>query len=209
MAEIKWDIKRGVDIYGSIFDSRLKKWISAGKIKKAEAVVWRSGFSGWRRPEELQELQIYFKRWEKFSLGRKKREKLKRKTLPQGQKEIKDILIIDDEKDLCWLLGDTLSSKGYNVEFANTKKEAMARIKKRAPDLVFLDLKLPDADGMKVLSRIKKKNPKTIVNIISAYGSQESKEEAKSKGAYSFIDKPFSESRILKSVRQFHRPRPN
>jgi CheY-like chemotaxis protein len=204
MAEIKWDIKRGADIYRQVLDNRLKSWISTGKIKPGEVVVWRGGFSGWRRPEELEELIPHFRRYEKGQLRKIKRRKLVRKALPE-KIQIKNILIIDDEKDLCQLLGDTLSSRGYNVESANTKREAISSLKSRSPDLVFLDLKLPDGDGLKLLSCIKKINPSTTVNIISAYGTEEVRDEARKLGAYGFIDKPFSEEDILRSIRELRK----
>lgn len=202
MVEIKWDIKRGADVYRQVFDSRLKSWISTGKIKPGEVVVYRSGFSGWRKPEELNEIIPYFRRYEKAQLRKIKRSKPARSTLPE-KTQIKNILIIDDEKDLCQLLGDTLSSHDYNVKFAHTKKNALSSLKEQTPDMVFCDLKLPDGDGMKILSKIKKISPGTIVNIITAYGSDETRDEAKRLGAYSFIDKPFSEEDILGNIREF------
>lgn len=204
MAEIKYDIKRGADIYRVIYEPRLQKWISSGKIKRGEVLVWRSGLSGWRKAEELEELAPFFEKWEKLELKKAKRERLKKQALP-SKKQIRNILIIDDEKDLCSLLHDTLSERKYNVAIANTKKDGMGYMRKKRPDLVFLDLKLPDGDGLKLIPKIKKIHPKTLVNVISAYGSEESKEEAKEKGAYSFIDKPFTEKEILKSIRKVNR----
>jgi len=204
MAEIKWDIKRGADVYRQVFDSRLKSWISTGKIKPGEVVVYRSGFSGWRKPEELNEIIPYFRRYEKAQLRKIKRRKPARSTLPE-KIQIKNVLIIDDEKDLCQLLGDTLSSHDYKVKFAHTKKNALSSLKEQTPDMVFCDLKLPDGDGMKILSKIKKISPGTIVNIITAYGSDETRDEAKRLGAYSFIDKPFSEENILENIKALSR----
>ncbi len=202
MQEIKWDIKRGAEIYRTVYDARLKGWISTGKIKRGEVTVWCSGSSGFRKPEELPELASFFERWEKLQLRRKKRKKLKEQVIHQP-KLIRNILIIDDEQDLCSLLSDALSGRGYHVTTANTGKEGMGRIRKASPDLVFLDLKLPDGDGIKILSKIRRTCPETIVNIISAYGSEERREEASKKGARGFIDKPFTESDILKSIKQF------
>jgi len=208
MQEIKWDIKRGAGIYRVIYNSRFKSWIATGKIKRGETLVWRSGFSGWRKPEELPELAPFFLSWEKsqkrLALKRIKRKKLNEQVVPQ-KRSIKNILIIDDEKDLCLLLADALSAKGYHVATANTKREGMICLKKAPPDLVFLDLKLPDGDGINILSKIRRLYPQTIVNIISAYGSEERREEARKKGAYSFIDKPFTESDILKMIMRLRR----
>ncbi|MBU4365823.1 MAG: response regulator [Verrucomicrobia bacterium] len=204
MQEIKWDIRRGAEIYRVIYHSRFKSWISAGKIKRGETMVWRSGFSGWRKPEELPELASFFERWEKLQLRKIKRTKMQAQVVPQ-RKLIKNILIIDDEKDLCLLLSDAISAKGYHVATANTRREGMVCIKKDLPDLVFLDLKLPDGDGINILSAIRRLCPKTIVNIISAYGSEDRREEAMQKGAYGFIDKPFTESDILKRIRRLHK----
>ena len=221
MAEIKWDIKRGADVYRQVFDSRLKLWIYTGKIKPGEVVVYCSGFSGWRKPEELNEIIPYFRRYEKAQLRKIKRRKPARSTLPEKTQinpvrklysnrpgfsnGVKNILIIDDEKDLCQLLGDALSSYDYNVKFVHTKKTALSSLKEQTPDMVFCDLKLSDGDGMKILSKIKSISPGTIVNIISAYGSEEAREEAKRLGAYSFIDKPFSEEDILEYIEEIHK----
>lgn len=206
MAEIKYDIRKGADIYRAIYGARLQRWISTGKIKRGEVVVWRSGLSGWRKAEDLEELTPFFQKWEKLQLRRLKRKRLEKQVLPH-KRQIKNILIVDDEKDLCSLLSDTLSSRGYNVAVANTKREGVASLRREAPDLVFLDLKLPDGDGMKILSRVKKTSPQTTVNIISAYGNEERREEARKKGAYSFIDKPFTEKEILRNIGKVHKGR--
>ena len=195
--EIKYDIKRGAQIYRVIYGTRLRSWISKGVIKRGETVVWRSGLSGWRKPEELAELTPFFKQWERQQLQEAERKKkgllLKRK--------IKNILIIDDEKDLCSLLSDALIQKNYNVLIANTRKEGIACFKKKSPDLVLLDLKLPDGDGIKILPRIKRINPETVIIVISAYGSEEARQMAKKGGAFTFINKPFTEEDILRAIK--------
>ena len=199
MKEIKYDIRRGADTYRLIYLSRLKSWILKGIIKRDEALVWRSGLSGWRKPEELEELRSYFEQREEEHL-RRKGEETKPHLFPK--KRIKNILIIDDEEDLCWLLSNTLRSKGYNISTANTISDGMARVKE-SPDLLFLDLKLPDGDGMDLLPEIKEITPQTLVVIISAYGSEEKREKATKKGVCSFIDKPFTEEEILETIGQF------
>lgn len=200
MMEIKWDIRRSADIYNQILDARLKSWISSGKIKPGETVVWKSGFSGWRKPEELEELIPYFRRRERILSRKTRREKRAGKVLIKSQ--IKDILIVDDEKDLRDLLSAALVSRKYNVACAATMKEAVRSIKRNLYDLMFLDLKLPDGDGMKLVSKIKKINPDVIINIISAYGNPETQKKAMEMGVNRFIDKPFSEKDIIKSIKE-------
>ncbi len=198
MSEIKYDVKRGADVYRLIYHARLRSWILKGIIKRGEALVWRSGLSGWRKPEDLEELKPYFREKDKEDLKRKKQE-IKPSSFPK--KRIKNILIIEDEEDLCWLLSNTLKDKGYNVIIANTISEGTACLKE-LPDLVFLDLKLPDGDGMDILPKIKKISSDTLVTVISAYGSEERMEEARAKGVFSFIDKPFTEESILGLISQ-------
>jgi len=199
MKELKYDIRRGADTYRLIYHARLKSWILKGIIKRDEALVWRSGLSGWRKPERLEELRPYFEQREEEHLRRKK-DTAGPRLFPK--KQIKNILIIDDEGDLCWLLSNTLQKKGYNISTANTISDGTALLKE-APDLLFLDLKLPDGDGMDLLPRIREITPQTLVVIISAYGSEEKRGEAKEEGVYSFLDKPFTEEKILEAIEQF------
>jgi len=203
MPELKYDIKRGADTYRLIYQSRLKSWILNGIIKRDEALVWRSGLSGWRKPEELEELIPFFEQREQTRLKREK-EELSLKSAPLPKRRIKNILIVDDEEDLCWLLTNALQSKGYNVSAAHSLTKGIACLKKKVPHLVLLDLKLPDGNGMDLLPEIKAAAPQAVVVIISAYGSEEKRVEAKyQKGIHGFIDKPFTEEKILETVAQF------
>ncbi|MDI6776893.1 MAG: response regulator [Syntrophales bacterium] len=200
MEELKYDVRRGADTYRLIYHSRLKSWILKGIIKRDEAIVWRSGLSGWRKPEELEELIPFF---EQRQRARLRREMEVLRPAPPPKRQIKNVLIVDDEEDLCWLLTNTLQSKGYNVSTADGIIEGMACLKNKSPDLVFIDLKLPDGDGMDMLPEIKVAAPQTVVVIISAYGSEEKRAEAEDRGVHSFIDKPFTEERILETIAQF------
>jgi CheY-like chemotaxis protein len=199
MRELKYDVRRGADTYRMIYHSRLKSWILRDIIKRDEALVWRSGLSGWRRPEDLPELKPYFEQWEEAHL---RSEEFEVAPLPFPKKEIQNILIVDDEEDLCWLLSNSLKSRGYTVATANTISEAVACLKK-PPDLILLDLKLPDGDGMDILPQIETMSPDAAVVIISAYGSEERRLDAKKKGIHGFIDKPLSEEKVMNAIGQF------
>jgi len=203
MSELKYDVKRGADTYRLIYQSRLKSWILKGIIKPEEALVWRSGLSGWRKPEELEELIPYFEQRKQERLRRKK-EELKSRPASLPKRQIKNVLIVDDEEDLCWLLTNTLQNKGYHVSAAHSLIKSITCLKKEVPHLILLDLKLPDGSGIDLLPEIKAAAPQAIVVIISAYGSEEKKTEAKhQKGVHGFIDKPFTERKILEIITQF------
>lgn len=194
MKDIKWDIKKGSAIYRSIYTPRLKNWIVNGKIKKEEVLVWRSGLSGWRKPEELEELEPFFDEYKE----RKSTEQKEVVDVTKSKKEkIEKILIIDDESDIGWLLSKELEANGYNVQSANTGKDGVKYAGKENPDLIILDLKLSDISGEEVLEEIKKVCSESIIVIISAYGTPETKLKLKRKGAYCFIDKPFTVERLL------------
>lgn len=199
MKELKYDVRRGADIYRMIYHSRLKRWILRDIIKRDEALVWRSGLSGWRRPEDLPELKPYFEQREAEQL---QNEAFKETPLPVPKKEIRNILIIDDEEDLCWLLSNSLKGRGYTVWTANTITEAVECLKE-PPDLIFLDLKLPDGDGMDILPEIQSMSPDAVVVIISAYGNNERRLDAKKKGIHRFIDKPLSEEKVMNAIGWF------
>lgn len=203
--EIKWDIKRGKEVYRSIYSSRLRGWILKGKIKAGEVLVYRSGFSGWRKPEELEELNPYFKKHERSVLQLANRSEspgpeltIEKKT--PSEKTIKNIMIIDDEQDLCYLLSDILTKKEYVISASYSIKMGIEAIKQKKTDLIFLDLHLPDGNALDFIPKIKKINPDILINIITAYGSEENKKKAFNNGVNAFIDKPFTEEEIINSI---------
>lgn len=200
IADIKWDIRKGSAIYSVVYTPRLASWIVTGKIKKGEAEVWRSGLSGWRKPEDMPELQPYFKRWEKEQLKA-------RKVFPSLKERIESVLVIDDEEDLDWLLSESLTREGFSVKVAKDGKSGIECVKSYFPDLVLLDEKLPDILGIKVLSKIKEIDPSVVVFMISAYGTDQLKKDARREGAYYFIDKPFGVEKITKAIKNYLKSR--
>jgi DNA-binding NtrC family response regulator len=104
---------------------------------------------------------------------------------------IKTILIVDDEKEICTVLSDSLSQEGYRVFTAQNGKTALKLAKKEKPDLILLDIKMPIMDGIEVLRRINKMKRKIAVIMITAYGNLETARKAMKLGAYDFVTKPF------------------
>jgi len=111
------------------------------------------------------------------------------------------ILTVDDEPQILQTVGGILADEGFEVLTATDGDTALRLVREEAPDLVLLDIALPDQDGLEVLSEIKRQNPLLPVIMISAYGSVENAVKATRLGAYDFIEKPPHADKILLSVR--------
>ena len=101
------------------------------------------------------------------------------------------ILVVDDEQLIRWSLAERLRADGYEVVEAPTGAAALERVADGV-DLVLLDFKLPDIDGVTVLRRIKEHDPDILVVLLTAYATIETAVEAMKIGAYHFANKPFN-----------------
>jgi two-component system, NtrC family, nitrogen regulation response regulator NtrX len=115
-----------------------------------------------------------------------------------------DILIVDDERDIRAAAAGILEDEGYAVRGAADAAEAHAVLAERAPDLVILDVWLQgsDKDGLEILADIRAAHPDTPVVMISGHGTIETAVTAIRRGAYDFVEKPFSADRLLLVVRR-------
>ncbi len=103
---------------------------------------------------------------------------------------MRKVLIVDDELGTRESLKMILK-KDYEVFLAKDAEEAFAKIKEHSPDLVLLDILLPDLDGLKVLERIKQSDPESVVIMITATKTVKTAVEAMKLGAHDYITKPF------------------
>jgi two-component system, NtrC family, response regulator PilR len=110
----------------------------------------------------------------------------------------KHVLIVDDEADIRELLVLTLMRMGVEAEAARNCEEAYARLKERSFDLCLTDMRLPDGDGLGVLSYIAAHHGNTPVAVITAYGSTDNAVAALKAGAFDYISKPIQ----LKQLRE-------
>ena len=100
------------------------------------------------------------------------------------------VLIVDDERLIRWSLEQTLEKAGYEVETAESGALALASARDDVPDVVLLDLKLPDMDGIHVLRQLKEAHPDTQVVIMTAYADVATAVEAMRLDAYDYVAKP-------------------
>jgi DNA-binding NtrC family response regulator len=110
------------------------------------------------------------------------------------------IHIIDDEPVIHDVLGQLLTSEGYEVEISASGEEALEKFPSQSFDVILLDLLMPGMDGIEVLRRIKKVDPLAAVIIITAYGSVESAIAAMKIGALDYVQKPFKHDDLLLAI---------
>jgi len=109
------------------------------------------------------------------------------------------ILVVDDEALIRWSLAERLTSEGYEVLDAETGAAALEKLPEGV-DLVLLDYKLPDTDGVSVLRKIKEFDQDILVILLTAYASVETAVEAMKLGAYHFANKPFNLDEVVAIV---------
>lgn len=110
------------------------------------------------------------------------------------------ILLVDDETSIQRAVGPLLRSRGYDVEIAGTGADALRVVADRAPDLIVLDLGLPDIEGTEVCRRIRE-TLKVPIIVLSARGAEADKVNALDLGADDYVTKPFGPEELLARVR--------
>ncbi len=112
------------------------------------------------------------------------------------------VLVVDDEHLIRWSLEQQLRREGYGVLLAETGAEALQKAQADPPDLVLLDVRLPDADGLEILESLRAANPEAPVIMITAHGGVESAVRAMKLGAHDYINKPFDMEELKLTVRK-------
>ncbi|HMC82795.1 MAG TPA: sigma-54 dependent transcriptional regulator [Candidatus Polarisedimenticolia bacterium] len=111
------------------------------------------------------------------------------------------ILVIDDEEDIRKSLRMILEYEGYQCATAAGPQEGLDLARKEEPDVILLDIKMPQVDGLELLGRLKQRGDRAEVIMISGHGTIATAVEATRKGVFDFLEKPLEEGRVLTSVR--------
>ena len=111
------------------------------------------------------------------------------------------VLVVDDEPSLRRLLRTSLSAQGYRVLEAGTGQGAIDSLAQDGPEVVLLDLGLPDMDGLEVIRRVRTSGFKTPVIVLSSRGNERGKVQALDLGADDYVTKPFGMSELVARIR--------
>jgi len=110
------------------------------------------------------------------------------------------ILITDDERDMRLALANTLELAGYSVIDAGSGKEALEKLKTESVDLMLLDIRLPDMDGVQILKKVKAEHPGLPVIMVTGFGSLETAVQTVQLGASDYLPKPFENKDLFQKI---------
>jgi len=112
------------------------------------------------------------------------------------------ILIIDDDENIRKVLVTILQDEGYDVESVDTAKKAIERTRRKFYNIALIDIRLPDMEGIELLTRMKNTTPKIRKIIITGYPTLQNAVEAVNRGADAYILKPFDMERVLAEIKE-------
>jgi len=112
------------------------------------------------------------------------------------------ILIVDDDENIRKVLTTILEDEGYIVESVGTAKKAIAKTGKKFYNLALIDVRLPDMEGIELLTRMKDATPKMRKIIITGYPTLQNAVEAVNRGADAYIIKPFDMKKTLRTIKE-------
>jgi DNA-binding NtrC family response regulator len=112
------------------------------------------------------------------------------------------ILIIDDDENIRKVLATILEEEGYEVESVDTAKKAIEKTRRKFYNIALIDIRLPDMEGIELLTRMKDTTPKIRKIIITGYPTLQNAVEAVNRGADAYIMKPFDMEKVLKEIKE-------
>lgn len=114
----------------------------------------------------------------------------------------KTILVVDDAAFMRMMIRDILAKEGYAIHEAVNGRDAIEKYDEVRPDLVTLDITMPELDGVEALKAIRAAHPEARVLMVSAMGQQKMIVEALEAGALDFLVKPFQPTKVLETVKK-------
>lgn len=112
------------------------------------------------------------------------------------------ILIVDDDENIRTMLSMILEDENYIVESVDTAQKAIEKTDKKFYNVALIDVRLPDMEGIELLTRMKPTTPRTRKIIITGYPTLHNAIEAVNRGADAYIMKPFNMEKVLKTIKE-------
>jgi DNA-binding NtrC family response regulator len=112
------------------------------------------------------------------------------------------ILAVDDDENIRKVIVAILEDEGYTVESVGTAKEAIEKSKRKFYNLALIDIRLPDMEGIELLTKLKETTPRMRKVIVTGYPTLQNAVDAVNKGADAYIIKPFDVKKVLKTIQE-------
>jgi DNA-binding NtrC family response regulator len=110
------------------------------------------------------------------------------------------VLFVDDEEEFVRLLAERARMRELGSEIALDGSEALAKLGEKLPDVMVLDLSLPDIDGLTVLEQVKKNYPDVQVVMLTAHGNPETEKKIRDLGAFDYLEKPVAINKLTQTI---------
>jgi DNA-binding NtrC family response regulator len=111
------------------------------------------------------------------------------------------VLVVDDDRLICWSLERALSREGYRVSAVESAETALTEFEARPFEVAIVDVVLPGMDGMELIGRVRSVCPGTKFIVITGYGSRDVEKRALDHGTFAYVEKPFSVRGLVGMVR--------
>jgi excisionase family DNA binding protein len=121
---------------------------------------------------------------------------------PAGRPAAASVLVVDDDAGLREFVRANLEAEGYSVREAASASEGLAALDEEPPDLILLDVLMPQMDGWEMLRRVQERHGVDAIQVIMYSGTVEEAGKAEARGARAFIGKPFDPAKLLDATRQ-------
>ena len=112
------------------------------------------------------------------------------------------ILVIDDDENILKVVATILRDRGYDVDTAETGSEAISKSEQNTYDLMLIDIRLPDIDGVEVLTRVRDTVPKIRKIIVTGYPTLQNAVAAANRNADAYLTKPFELEKMLETIKE-------
>ena len=127
------------------------------------------------------------------------------KKMTKANNEQIKLLIADDETEFASTLVTRLELRNFSVRMVNSGIDALEAVEEDVPDVLLLDLKMPDLDGMEVLAKLRENHPDLKVIILTGHGAVESGRQGMELGAFDYLMKPIDLNTLIEAVQAAHK----